>query len=195
MGASAPAVDCAGPSPSWQVLWLYFNPPGPWPRSASYWPTEVRFELRNLADGSRVRCYLAQDDVTGWDTSGLVLRSNREKLGVAAGFPSRVRGCEVGWWYDDNSAPELLGWKSTPVPEITFHTKSHLFTINQTWPCAGDAGGVRTVTGYAEQTLDLDCETTGLSFSPNRCEATVMMFSDSSAPVVLGPGVSTVVAR
>ncbi|KAK3385206.1 hypothetical protein B0H63DRAFT_449282 [Podospora didyma] len=177
-------VNCSTATPTWQILSMYFSPPGPWPKSASFPSTGLRIELRNLADESRTLCYLNEDNVAAYE-DGVLLRNNGTSLGVTSENHNQIQGCETGRWYDV-SGSDRREWRWMQVPEVTFHTKSHVLSIRQTWMC-GQGGNV-AVAGYAEQVLDMDCKDTGVEYVPVQCEPSRMVFSSVSGPVLLGPG-------
>ncbi|KAK4444767.1 hypothetical protein QBC34DRAFT_442278 [Podospora aff. communis PSN243] len=173
-------TTCTSP-PSWQILSMYYNPPGPWPRSPSYKPVENRFELRNLADGSRIRCYLSLSDTSGYE-SGLLLSSYGE---------GTDNGLCVAGRFEKNG--EKWEWRDVEVPRMSFDTRSLVFGIEQVWGCpTGD--GVK-VKGRVEQRVEMECEETGLPWVPWQCVPGGAVYSEASGPVLLGPGVVEIVGE
>jgi hypothetical protein len=160
---------------------MYYNPPGPWPRSPSYKPVENRFELRNLADGSRIRCYLSLSDTSGYE-SGLLLRTFGE---------GTDNGLCVAGRFEKQGEGGGLKWMEVEVPRMTFDTKSLVFGIEQIWVCPPGRGegrrGVR-VKGRVEQVVEMECRETGLEWVPWQCVPGGAVYSELSKPVLLGPG-------
>jgi hypothetical protein len=180
------APECRSLQRRWQVLYMHFTPPGPQPKSPSYWPTSVRAELRNLDDGSRTLCELGEENVTNYE-QGILLRSDGEPLQVVPENHNRVQGCLTGWWHDKLPTvedPTRQEWRWSEPANVTFNTKSHVLSITQTYNCV--RSGVHSVmTGSVAQELKMDCKESRNPYYPITCEPTDAMYSTTSAPIIL----------
>ncbi|KAK4183443.1 hypothetical protein QBC35DRAFT_456285 [Podospora australis] len=196
--------QCVAPKPTWQVLSLSYVPPAAnVPKSASYWPTSLTVDLRNLNDGSRIKCYLGEEDVSNFQgPNGITLRNNGTKLGTAKGFPNRAFGCQAGWWYggDVKQQKAPTEWKWHRVPDVSFNTKTQVLSVSQTWPCTtvttDEETGDQTVNnvtvlGSTEQKLDFDCKSTSNRYNPQSCAVKGLVATgEGKGAVILGPGVA-----
>jgi hypothetical protein len=181
------APPCQGLQRKWQVLSISFWPPGPQPKSPSYWPTSLRAELRNLDDGSRTLCELGQEDVTNYE-EGILLHSDGEPLQITLENRNRAHGCLTGRWHDKlptTEDPTAQEWRWSEPSNVTFNTKTHALSISQTYSCVG-TGVHSVVRSSAVQLLKMNCIETGNQYYPIQCEPTDTIYNNTSAPVILG---------
>lgn len=166
---------------------MFFWPPGPQPKSPSYWPTSIRTELRNLDDGSRTLCELGEEDVTNYE-QGILMNGDGEPLHIMPENQNRARGCLTGWWHDKLPTvedPALHEWRWSEPANVTFNTKTHVLSISQTYNCVR-SGVHSVVTGSVAQELEMDCKESGNQYHPIVCKPTDAMYSNTSVPVTMG---------
>jgi len=152
-------------------------------------------ELRNLADGSRIDCVIGTDDTSGYNSTGLVLRTSGQRMTYPENETGKIYGCEVGGFVSMVGRGGKTGWvwKDADIKgvEVAFDTKTQIFTVNQTWECEGG----EIVSGQAEVMLGLDCYAMPeREWAPVRCIPRGTGYSNSSGLVVVGPGRAGVVS-
>ena len=196
---SISSTHCRSPAEhKWQILYMYYGPPTNIPIAfGSVMRASAHLALRNLADGSRTRCYLGDaTDPAIAEANGndIVLRTNGVNIVTSAPDGPDIIGCWTGWWSSLNGMKESgrLEWRWMPLAEVTFNTRTHVMTVNQTWSCgaSGGAGGTGDVgvNGYVSEKLDLKCEKSSYSSSNNvGCEPLDMYWRREAGTVpVLG---------
>lgn len=165
---------------------MTFVPPGPQPKSPSYWPTSIRAEFRNIDDGSRTLCELGAENVTDYE-QGILLHNDGEPLDILPENQNRPQGCLTGWWHDKiptEDDPTLQEWRWSQPANVTFNTKTHVLSISQTYYCVRGTHSV--VSGSVAQELKMDCKESGNQYYPIVCEPTAALYSNSSGPIILG---------
>lgn len=137
---------------------------------------------------------MGTDDTTGYNSTGLVLRTSGARMTYPDDEPGKIYGCETGRFVA--VAPAGAGgkpvWTDTAVEdiEVAFDTRTQIFTVNQTWDCEGG----RTISGQAEVMLGMDCYGVAeREWAPVQCVPRGTGFSNSSGLAVVGPGRAAVV--